>query len=53
MGDTISIGRKDESNEDEIYAMFYCCPNCNSLDVLRRHNYCPNCGKKFLWEHGE
>ena len=29
------------------------CPNCNVLvggDLCEVHNYCPDCGRKILWE---
>jgi len=29
--------------------MYYYCPECESDNIERGFNYCPNCGSKITW----
>lgn len=29
---------------DEIYGVFFYCPNCNEDNIYEEHLFCPNCG---------
>ena len=42
----------EEQGWNELYAMWFECLNCGSIDIADGYNYCPNCGKEIDWEVG-
>ena len=49
----VEITNELEAGMDEIYAMFYICPKCDSDDIIRRFKHCPNCGAGLIWNLSE
>lgn len=38
-----------EIGEEEIYAKWYRCNECDCMDILDTYNFCPICGKRIDW----
>ncbi len=48
----VKIGLKDCIGEDEIYAEWFICPNCQKTEnILDSFNFCPECGAELIWEN--
>ena len=48
--DSVSIGEEQNTGWDEWYCHWYACPKCAEDCIVRRFNYCPNCGVKLKWQ---
>lgn len=43
------IGEKQSAGFDEVHANWYECPSCKEAYIIKRFNYCPDCGVGLKW----
>jgi hypothetical protein len=48
--DVVTIGETQRLGDDEIYSMWYECPECATDRILRSFSFCPGCGRKIDWK---
>ena len=46
----VTITDKDELGWDEIYTVFYLCPECGNRSITYKDNYCSGCGNSIKWK---
>jgi len=47
---TVVIGQINNQGKDEIYTVWYSCPECWETGIKSDHSYCPYCGVELEWE---
>lgn len=46
---SIKIKKADDIGFDEVYCLWWVCPNCSVEDIRSNTSYCPDCGIKIDW----
>jgi predicted RNA-binding Zn-ribbon protein involved in translation (DUF1610 family) len=46
----ITITENNEVGKDEMWCMWYKCPNCGGTYIANTMKYCPDCGLKIKWD---
>jgi len=46
---SVTMSENDYYCKDELYCGFYKCPKCGSTYVMKKFNFCPDCGIRLVW----
>ncbi len=46
----VTIDKTNSAGAEEMYAVWYVCPNCKDDMITKFSKYCPNCGSGIVWK---
>jgi len=50
---TVTVGDKNSVGKEEVWCVWYNCPNCYCTNIRNGYGFCPDCGIEVVWLKGE